>query len=115
MGVMPPSWESGGPATRPVWVGFASVKVGNGKECQAHRSALGYLVGGGVAHPHTAWAPLWQHLQQQSGATIALSAAVGGTIPCTDLQRPDARPDLCDAPAYRADFDRDWSVPATRA
>lgn len=97
-------------ARHAVWVGFASVKVGNGKECQAHRSALGYLVGGGVAHPHTAWAPLWKHLEQQSGATIALSAAAGGTIPCTDLQRPDARPDLCDAPAYRADFDRDWSV-----
>lgn len=97
-------------ACHAVWVGFASVKVGAGKECQAHRSALGYLVGGGVAHPHTAWADLWQPLVQRAAGSITLEPAPDGEMARTRWQRPNTAPALRAAPDYQADFDRDWSV-----
>ena len=53
------------------WLGVADLKRGNQKHSQLHRSALGYLLGGGLALPASPQLADWLHVLQASCADIA--------------------------------------------
>ena len=66
--------------TRPrhaLWLGFSSVKVGNGKACKTQQSAIGYLLGGADEREAADWL---QPLQAwaSGGCTAERSQARGG-------------------------------------
>lgn len=91
-----------------LWLGAAAVAGTRKGENRLHDSALGYLLGGG--EPIAA---------ADLGARFAtLRAGVDGIAlheldppeGVTMLARHDARPELLDAPAYRAEFERDWAI-----
>ncbi len=96
--------------TRPrhaLWMGFASITVGNSKACQSHKSAIGYLFGGQPMEP-AGWS---QTLQQvvQGRADMALLLA-SDTTPSTPLNRKDDGNRLRALSPYAAEFDRDWTI-----
>ncbi|HRO36954.1 exodeoxyribonuclease V subunit beta [Thauera sp.] len=106
-------------ARHALWMGFAAMKIGNGKACQTHRSAPGQLLAGGAALDETAWLAPLQALAAaaaeeadadgDSRTCIALEAAMAEEAH-TLLRRREALPPLHDSPPYRADFERRWSL-----
>ncbi len=108
--------------TRPrhaLWMGFAALKRGNGKQCETHRSALGYLIGGEDERDAGQWHPALEALAEQLAPRnaphdwprIRLQAAPADSASaCTRLQRSDSLPPLEDSPVYRAHFERRWSL-----
>ena len=91
-----------------LWLGAAAVAGARKGENRLHESALGYLLAGGAP---IAAGDLRARFADVAGAVdgIALrELEVDEGI--TMLARHDARPALLDAPVYRADFERDWSV-----
>ena len=120
-------------ARHALWVGFSAVKVGNGKDCQSHRSAIGYLLNGDkplVSGPD--WLGRLEAYQQDLQAFLENQAQQEGElapqihldeylrlvqapankddIEMTPLTRKDAAPDLIEPPRYQADFDKNWSI-----
>ena len=99
--------------TRPrhaVWVGFATVRVGNSAACKTHLSALGALLGGdsaGQGDP-TPWGERLQALASGC-ADMALQAAPD-TAAVTPLQPADAPIPLQTPTVYAAAFERDWTI-----
>jgi exodeoxyribonuclease V beta subunit len=91
-----------------LWLGVASLSSRKKGQNRLHECALGYLLGGGEPIAVTDLRPQWEALRGDLDAIElhALEAAKG----CTLLDRVEARPDLVDAPAYTARFERDWSV-----
>ncbi|MFI8560306.1 exodeoxyribonuclease V subunit beta [Pseudomonas putida] len=79
------------------WLGVADLKRGNQKSSQLHRSALGYLLGGGLALPGSGHLDVW------------LQALVGGSahIACPGMPEAD---DQC----YRAPRGERELVPARK-
>ena len=101
--------------TRPrhaLWLGFAALKVGNGKSCQTHQSALGYLLGGAAAREASDWLQPLQALAQGSGAGghIVLQDVAGTRPGVTRLAPREVLAPLQERPDYRADFDRQWGI-----
>ncbi len=101
--------------TRPrhaLWLGFAALKVGNGKSCQTHQSALGYLLGGAAAREASDWLQPLQALAQGSGAGghIVLQDVAGTRPGVTRLALREVLAPLQERPDYRADFDRNWGI-----
>jgi exodeoxyribonuclease V beta subunit len=91
-----------------LWLGVAAVAAGRKGENRLHESALGYLLTGGSPIAASALRAHWEHLRRDLPAIElhALDAPEG----CTMLDRVEERPELVDAPAYRAQFERDWTV-----
>ncbi|MCF5522960.1 exodeoxyribonuclease V subunit beta [Pseudomonas syringae] len=54
------------------WLGVADLKRGNANSSMLHRSALGYLLGGGVALPESAALKIWLRELAEGCAAIAL-------------------------------------------
>ena len=109
-------------ARHALWMGFAAVKIRNGKACQTHRSAPGQLLAGGAALDEAAWLAPLQALAAAAEETdtagdadsdgrtrIALEAAAPEEAH-TLLHRREALPRLQDSPPFRADFERRWSL-----
>ncbi|MEN9904525.1 MAG: exodeoxyribonuclease subunit beta, partial [Pseudomonadota bacterium] len=97
--------------TRPrhaLWVGFAALTVGQARECQSHRSAIGYLLGGEQSlAPHDWQAQLAQ--LAQGCPDIALLPAPDTTA-CTRLVTGDSDQALEDAPRFDTPMERDWTI-----
>jgi exodeoxyribonuclease V beta subunit len=91
-----------------LWMGVASLSSRKKGQNRLHECALGYLLGGGDAIAVTELGSRWQDLRGELDAIAlhALEAAEG----CTVLDRVEERPELVDAPVYKAQFERDWSV-----
>jgi exodeoxyribonuclease V beta subunit len=100
-------------ARHTVWMGFAALKVGNGKDCINHRSAPGYLLAGLAPRDEGAWqAPLEalaERARTNGAACIAVDAAAEA-IARTPLRRRETLPALQDSARYAADFERRWSL-----
>ncbi len=95
-------------ARHALWVGFSSIKIGNGKSCQSHRSALGYLLDGGDAIAQTEWLQRLQDFQLgQSGIRLV---AAPDEIAQSSLARTDSLSALQVISPYKADFDRSWTI-----
>ncbi len=56
------------------WLGIADLKKGNGKQSQLHRSALGYLLGGGAALENGAALAQWLAPLAVAGQSAVLAA-----------------------------------------
>ncbi|MBL1377144.1 exodeoxyribonuclease V subunit beta [Zobellella iuensis] len=56
------------------WLGLADLKVGNARASRLHRSALGYLLGGGAELPASAALGDWLHPLATAGDTVVLPA-----------------------------------------
>jgi exodeoxyribonuclease V beta subunit len=99
--------------TRPsyaLWMGFASLKVGNSERCQVQDSAAGKLLGGPAAVAED-WLPLLQDLVATVGnAASMVLTPVSEPAACTPLQPRDAAPPLTNPPAYAGEFDRRWAI-----
>lgn len=64
-------------ARHALWLGFAAVKVGNGKSCQTHKSALGCLVGDGQPLAPEAWqVPLSKLAEGYDGIRLVMAEEV---------------------------------------
>jgi exodeoxyribonuclease V beta subunit len=86
----------------------AAVASGRKGENRLRDSALGYLLGGGSPIAAGELRAHWERLRGDLHAIeLHTLAAPEG---CTMYDRVEARPELVDAPAYRARFERDWTV-----
>jgi exodeoxyribonuclease V beta subunit len=91
-----------------LWLGVAAVAAGRKGENRLHESALGYLLTGGDAITAGELRERWEQLRGDVSAIELheLESPEG----CTMLDRVEERPPLVEAPAYRAQFERDWTV-----
>jgi exodeoxyribonuclease V beta subunit len=96
-------------ARHSVWMGFAAIRIGNGKDCLTHLSAPGYLLGGMQAREPSEWLEPLEALAAGANTRIVLRAA-GENLPRTPLQPREAPPPLQDRPPYEAGFERNWSL-----
>ena len=90
-----------------LWLGAAAVAGTRKGENRLHESALGYLLAGGAPIAADGLRASFEALAGAGGIVLRELEQDDGV---TMLARQDARPELLDAPAYRADFERDWSV-----
>jgi exodeoxyribonuclease V beta subunit len=91
-----------------LWLGAAAVSGTRKGENKLHESALGYLLAGGE---RIAAEALRGRFDVVAGSADGISLhALAEPDAVTMLSRQDIRPDLLDAPRYRAEFERDWSV-----
>ncbi|MFM2262639.1 MAG: exodeoxyribonuclease subunit beta, partial [Pseudomonadota bacterium] len=96
-------------ARHALWVGFASVKVGNGKSCQTHLSALGYLVGGAEPKEPEQWRQcLMQRVQGCPEITLLENTDL--FTPVTPLRRQAHAAPLKPDQPYAGEFDRRWGI-----
>ena len=107
-------------ARHALWLGFAALKIGNGKDCMNHRSAPGYLLGGLAPRGEGAWLARLEALAAR--AQVADASRAAAVAPCialaaaaepitlTRLLRRETLPPLQDSPAYAARFERRWSL-----
>ena len=91
-----------------LWLGAAAVAGTRKGENRLHESALGYLLAGGAPIPADGLRARFEAVAGAGGgiALRELEREDGVTM----LARQDARPALLDAPVYRADFEKDWSI-----
>ncbi|PND37989.1 exodeoxyribonuclease V subunit beta [Paucibacter aquatile] len=98
-------------ARHALWLGVSALKVGQSDDCQVHRSALGYVLGGGVPQtPEELWSSA-EDLAAGDPAGIHLSRLIyRPDWPCSALQARGSAPPLREAEVYEAQFERRWTV-----
>ncbi|GAB3400757.1 exodeoxyribonuclease V subunit beta [Massilia agilis] len=91
-----------------LWLGVAALASRKKGQNRLHESALGYLLTGGDPIAPGDLRARFEHLRAglSSIELHTLEAAQG----CTVLNRVEEKPELIDAPVYRARFERDWTV-----
>ena len=95
-------------ARHALWLGFAALKVGNGKECKTHLSATGYLLAGPDPMAPSAYLVQLQNLaQSHSGIQLFETQE---DVPRTPLARRDKAVALLPQTPYLAQFDRRWAI-----
>ncbi len=95
-------------ASHGLWVGFSAVKIGRGSNCQAHRSAAGYLISAGEVLEGEAWGERINAFVEGVSAVRVSPAPLQCSV--TSLLRAEERSDLETATLYSARFDRSWSI-----
>jgi exodeoxyribonuclease V beta subunit len=91
-----------------LWLGVAAVAARKKGENLLHESALGYLLTGGEPLPAAAMQERWERLRGGvDGIELHTLDAPDGR---TQLARADVRPELVEAPQFRAQFERNWAV-----
>ena len=98
-------------ARHSVWMGFAAVRVGNGKQCRTHDSALGCLLAGPQAalEPHD-WHTQLQALAEAQPALLRVQPATPLPVPLQALAPVADAPVLAPSVPYAAQFDRRWGI-----
>ncbi len=95
-------------ARHALWVGVAALKDGNAKACVFHQSAIGYLLGGDVAHSADEIRGLLEQV------FLGMPAVQIGDAPQEAgfhrLQADATPPELMAAPDYHARFERNWGI-----
>jgi len=91
-----------------LWLGVAAVAAGRKGENRLHESALGYLLTGGDPVPASSMQERWEMLR--SGLDAIELHTLDAPEGCTRLARADVRPELVEAPAFDAQFERNWAV-----
>jgi exodeoxyribonuclease V beta subunit len=91
-----------------LWLGVAAVAAGRKGENRLHESALGYLLTGGEPIQASTMPERWEHLR--GGLEAIELHTLDAPEGCTRLAREDVRPELVDAPAFAAQFERNWAV-----
>jgi exodeoxyribonuclease V beta subunit len=91
-----------------LWLGVAAVAAGRKGENRLHESALGYLLTGGEPIPASTMPERWELLR--GGLEAIELHTLDAPEGCTRLAREDVRPELVEAPAFSAQFERNWAV-----
>ena len=95
-------------ARHALWVGVAALRVGQGKECTFHRSALGYVLGGvGVTEPEALAGRIRTALGSCPDIVLGLAEA---TVPRTRLRARGVPAPLRALAPYAASFERRWAI-----
>ena len=94
-------------ARHALWLGFASVKVGNSNACQSHKSAIGYLFGGQQMDT-AAWVQSLKHIVQGRAGMVLVAAS--DTTARTPLRTSEEGASLRMTRPYAGAFDRDWGI-----
>jgi exodeoxyribonuclease V beta subunit len=94
-------------ARHALWLGVTALTAGRSRECSAHRSAFGCLVGGGAPTDAAGLAAQVQALAQAGSGVVVEAAQAPGHTP---LQPRGALPPLRAPAAYAAGFERHWSI-----
>jgi exodeoxyribonuclease V beta subunit len=91
-------------------MGFAAVRVGNGKQCRTHDSALGCLLAGPQAalEPHD-WHTQLQALAEAQPALLRVQPPPL-PVPLQALAPVADAPVLAPSVPYAAQFDRRWGI-----
>jgi exodeoxyribonuclease V beta subunit len=97
-------------ARHALWLGVGALKVGQGKDCVTHRSAIGYVLGGTQAFEAAQLPLLARELVGASPAMALLPAARAPELGPTQLLSRGALPPLLEAPTFNADFERRWGI-----
>ena len=95
-------------ARHALWLGVGCLKAGRSGGNRLHRSALGYLLGGGQGEltPEQGLTALGEWAEADGVSVEALPARAG----YTRLKRDVALAALVEAPRYQAVFERRWAV-----
>ncbi|MBI5719132.1 MAG: exodeoxyribonuclease V subunit beta [Burkholderiales bacterium] len=97
-------------ARHALWVGAAALKFGNGKDCQWHRSALGYLVSGEAPCVPSQIVIDLQVLAAEAPCIVLDLLEEPAPVPMTRWQPPAAAAALPPARVYDGTFDRRWAL-----
>jgi len=92
-----------------LWVGVAALKLGQGKDCTAHRSALGYLLAGPHKMSGEGLAEQVNLLAQGQAEMQVLAMPAQPALPGRLLPR-EAPPPLRELQPYEAEFERRWTI-----
>lgn len=96
--------------TRPrhaLWLGMATLKLGNSDTSQLHQSAFGYLLAGGQTIDAAGLPKLLASLQNSHVAVQAQPKADDGITPLQDQSEPAP---LMAPQTYAGHFERNWSI-----
>ena len=96
-------------ARHALWLGFSAIKIGNGKECLTHRSAIGYLLNGDETRGASEWLAPLQALQQGYEQAVRLIQAPEH-IATSALMRSTVATDLASLKVYTSTFDKRWTI-----
>jgi exodeoxyribonuclease V beta subunit len=98
-------------ARHAVWVGFSAIKIGNSKDCQTHRSAIGNLLTGGQPLGATDWLNPLEAFAQSCDSSVNLKPALAPErIATTLLLSTVVETDLAPINVYRSTFDKRWAI-----
>ena len=97
-------------ARHALWLGFAALKTGNGSECTAWRSAVGYLLCGPDKVAAGQLQAVLANTLQPNADSLLLRAAAPADIGLGRLQPRGQATPLRDLQVYAADFERRWTV-----
>lgn len=97
-------------AKNALWVGAAALTLGTGKECQWHRSALGYLVSGEAPREASQIRADLQALADATPAIVLEAPASYADVPFTRWLPAVAETALPPARAYDGSFERHWGL-----
>ncbi|MEL4180450.1 exodeoxyribonuclease V subunit beta [Roseateles sp. PN1] len=96
-------------ARHALWVGVAALNVRGGKDCTAHRSALGYLLGGPDKMDAAELQACLEHVVQGRRAFALLPMPNQAPV-ASALRSRGAPPALCELQTYAAEFERNWTI-----
>ena len=94
-------------ARHALWVGLAALRVGQSPACTAHRSAIGYLLGGGAATDAAGFRDQVEALAREAAEIVLEPAAEPAHAV---LQALDRAVPLREPAAYMAEFERRWVI-----
>jgi exodeoxyribonuclease V beta subunit len=101
-------------ARHALWMGLAALRIGQGKVCLTHRSAVGHLLAGAPADarplPPAALMALAQAAVQGCPHITLQPAAEAETLACTRLLARGQPVPLQDLVRYAAAFERRWTI-----
>ena len=97
-------------ARHALWVGVGALKVGQGKDCVSHRSAIGYVLGGPQPFEAERLAQCAQELAAANPQIALLKAARSADLGPTLALPRGAPPPLAEVAVYNAEFERRWGV-----
>ena len=100
-------------ARHALWVGASVLRIGQGRDCVWHRSALGYLLTGASAcEPEAAVRAVLERHDPTAGVeVVSLDVALTpAQVACTRWHGGPPPPPLAEAVPYAGRFDRAWSI-----
>ncbi|MEN9762294.1 MAG: hypothetical protein RI906_2120 [Pseudomonadota bacterium] len=97
-------------ARHAVWMGFATLKQGNKKDCLTHQSAPGYLLAGDTPLHESQWLEPLQALAHSVSPKVIRLEPAPAEIKLTRMTDQTLHPPLQAVQAYQAEFERRWAV-----
>lgn len=97
-------------ARHAVWMGFATLKLGNKKDCLTHQSAPGYLLAGDTPLHESQWLEPLRALAHSVSPKVVCLEPAPADIKLTRMTDQTRHSPLQAVQTYQAEFERRWSV-----